>query len=100
MQNLVEKKIGELIRNESYLDEAEKDQFNQTRLQMGLGQEKFSYPVAPGEQLIAPEVIMSFSADVTQNSIGLANMTTTMRKVPTVCHNSAPTFVRYISMKM
>ena len=27
--NLVEKKIGELIRNESYLDEAEKDQFRQ-----------------------------------------------------------------------
>lgn len=43
--------------------EAEKDQFNQTRLQMGLGTEKFSYPVASGEELIAPEVIMSFSRE-------------------------------------
>ena len=37
------------------------DQYNQTRMQMGLMQEKFSYPLAPGETFTAPEVIMSFS---------------------------------------
>ncbi len=40
---------------------AGKDQYDQTRMQMGLMQEKFSYPLAPGEELTAPEVIMSFS---------------------------------------
>ena len=30
-------------------------------MQMGLMQEKFSYPLAPGEEFTAPEVIMSFS---------------------------------------
>lgn len=52
----------EFVYSGGFQAEAEKDQFNQTRLQMGLGTEKFSYPVAPGEQLIAPEVIMTFSA--------------------------------------
>ena len=41
--------------------EAELDQFNQTRWQIGMAEEKFSYPVKPGEKLIAPEVIMTFS---------------------------------------
>ena len=40
---------------------AGKDQYDQTRMQMGLMQEKFSYPLAPGEEFTAPEVIMSFS---------------------------------------
>ena len=40
---------------------AGKDQYDQTRMQLGLMQEKFSYPLAPGEELTAPEVIMSFS---------------------------------------
>ena len=39
------------------------DQFDQTRMQMGLMQEKFSYPLAPGEVFTAPEVIMSYSAE-------------------------------------
>ena len=39
------------------------DQFNQTRMQLGLMQEKFSYPLAPGEAFTAPEVIMSYSAE-------------------------------------
>lgn len=41
----------------------EKDQFEQTRLQMGLTDESFSYPVEPGEELVAPEVIMSYAND-------------------------------------
>lgn len=41
--------------------EAERDQYGQTRLQMGLSGEKFAYPICPGESLTAPEVIMSYS---------------------------------------
>ena len=43
--------------------EAELDQYNQTRIQMGLHEEKFSYPVRPDEEFTAPEVIMSFSSE-------------------------------------
>ena len=39
------------------------DQFDQTRMQLGLMQEKFSYPVEPGNVFTAPEVIMSYSAE-------------------------------------
>lgn len=45
----------------SFLAEVEKDQYEQVRMQMGLSDEQFSYPLEPGEQLIAPEVIMTFS---------------------------------------
>ncbi len=38
------------------------DQYDQTRVQMGLSDEKFSYPLQPGEELTSPEVIMSFSS--------------------------------------
>lgn len=41
--------------------EVERDQYDQVRIQMGLAEETFSYPLAPGEELVAPEVIMSFS---------------------------------------
>lgn len=41
--------------------EAEKDQFNQTRMMMGLQDELFSYPAAPGETFQAPEVILSYT---------------------------------------
>ena len=40
---------------------AERDQYEQTRLQMGLPVEQFSYPLHPGEQFVLPEVILSFS---------------------------------------
>ena len=43
--------------------EAEKDQFNQTRLLLGLNEELFSYPLAEGETFTVPEVILSYSAD-------------------------------------
>ena len=43
--------------------EAEKDQFEQTRLLMGLNEELFSYPLAAGETFTVPEVILSYSAN-------------------------------------
>lgn len=42
--------------------EVERDQYEQTRLQMGLATEQFSYPLANGESITAPEVIMSYSS--------------------------------------
>ena len=44
-----------------FLAEVEKDQYNQTRMQMGLTTEHFSYELKENESLIAPEVILSFS---------------------------------------
>ena len=41
--------------------EVERDQYNQTRLMMGLAQEKFSYELGTNEEITAPEIIMSFS---------------------------------------
>lgn len=42
--------------------EAELDQYNQTRVTMGLQDELFSYPLNPGEVFYTPEVVMSFSS--------------------------------------
>ncbi len=39
----------------------EKDQYNQTRMQMGLAESKFCYPLEAGEAFVAPEVILSCS---------------------------------------
>ena len=44
-----------------FLGEAEKDQYGQTRMQLGLMEEQFSYCLKSGESIIAPEVIMSYS---------------------------------------
>ena len=41
--------------------EVEQTQYQQIRMQMGLSDELFSYPLEPGEQLVAPEVIMTYS---------------------------------------
>lgn len=46
----------------SFLAEAERDQFEQTRVQMGLMDDLFSYPLEPGEQIVAPEVLMTYSS--------------------------------------
>lgn len=40
----------------------ERDQFDQVRMQMGLSDEQFSFPLAPGEELVGPEVVMTYSA--------------------------------------
>ena len=47
----------------NFVCEAERDQFNQTRFQMGLSDELFAYPVAAGAKFTTPEVIMSYSAE-------------------------------------
>jgi len=44
-----------------FLGEVEKDQYGQTRMQLGLMEEQFSYCLKSGESIIAPEVIMSYS---------------------------------------
>ena len=41
--------------------EAEKDQLNSTRVQLGLQEEMLSYPVDQGETFWSPEVIMTYS---------------------------------------
>lgn len=43
--------------------EALKDQFGTTRVQIGLQEEGFHYPVATGETFTSPEVILCFSRD-------------------------------------
>ena len=43
------------------LVEAEKDQYDQTRIQMGLTDELFAYPLEAGAEFIAPEVILSYT---------------------------------------
>ena len=45
----------------NFLAEAEKDQYNQTRIQMGLADELFEYPLAAGAEFTAPEVILSYT---------------------------------------
>lgn len=47
----------------NFKGEVEKDQFNQTRMQLGLQEEMFSYPLAPGETFTAPEVIMTYTGE-------------------------------------
>ena len=41
--------------------EVEKDQFGQTRMQMGLQEEQFFYPLKKGEEFVIPEVILTCS---------------------------------------
>ncbi|MBQ9157601.1 MAG: alpha-galactosidase [Eubacterium sp.] len=47
----------------SFKGEAEKDQFEQTRIQLGLMDEMFSYPLEPGQLFLAPEVILTCSTE-------------------------------------
>ena len=51
-----------LVWSGGWRGEAERDQYGQTRLQLGLQEEQFSYPLLPGESLTAPEAILTFSA--------------------------------------
>lgn len=46
----------------SFVGEAEKDQFNQTRAMIGMGGEMFRYPLNPGEEFTVPETVLTFSA--------------------------------------
>lgn len=45
----------------NFLVEAEKDQCDQTRIQMGLTDELFAYPLEAGAEFTAPEVILSYT---------------------------------------
>lgn len=45
----------------SFKAEIEKDQYNQTRILMGLQDELFSYELLPGEEFYGPEVVLSYS---------------------------------------
>ncbi len=45
-----------------FMAEVERDQFEQTRMQMGLSDAQFSYPLEPGGEIVLPEVIMTFSS--------------------------------------
>ncbi len=50
-----------LVYSGNFRGEVERDQYGQTRIQLGMGEEQLSYPLNPGENLTLPEVIMSFS---------------------------------------
>ncbi|MCI9142943.1 MAG: alpha-galactosidase [Lachnospiraceae bacterium] len=45
----------------NFLCQAEKDQFGQTRLLMGLQEDLFHYPLQAGETLIVPETILGYT---------------------------------------
>ncbi len=45
----------------NFKGEAEKDQFQQVRVQLGLSDELFSYPLEEGEVFYAPETVLTYS---------------------------------------
>ena len=45
----------------NFLVEAEKDQYDQTRIQMGLTDELFAYSLEAGAEFTAPEVVLSYT---------------------------------------
>ena len=47
----------------NFKGEAEQDQYQQTRILLGIQDEQFSYPVEPGDSFIAPEVILTYSSE-------------------------------------
>lgn len=46
-----------------FAGQVEKDQFNQTRVLLGLSEDQFSYPLERGGVFYAPEVIMTYSSE-------------------------------------
>ena len=50
-----------LLYSGGFKGEVERDQFNQTRIQLGLYEERFSYPLEPEEEFLVPEVAMTYS---------------------------------------
>ena len=51
-----------LVYSGSFSGEVMKDQYNQTRVLMGLPFEQMAYPLDPGQKLIVPETVMSSSS--------------------------------------
>ena len=45
----------------NFMCEAEKDQYEQTRIMMGLQSDLFHYPLMPGETFVVPETILCYS---------------------------------------
>lgn len=64
-----------LVYSGSFKGEVGKDQYDQTRISMGIQDEKFSYELKPGEAFIAPEVVMTFSGT------GLGNLSRRYHKL-------------------
>lgn len=52
-----------LVYSGSFVAEVEKSQYGSFRVQIGINDEAFSYPLAPGECFRGPEAILSFSAE-------------------------------------
>lgn len=52
-----------LVYSGNFLMEAEKDQFAQLRVNMGINPKDFSWQVDPGEEFQAPEAVLAYSAD-------------------------------------
>ena len=52
-----------LVYSGGFEAEVERDQYGQTRVMQGLEEEGFSYPLEPGEELAAPECVLSFSGE-------------------------------------
>ena len=52
-----------LMYSGNFKGEAEQDQYQQTRILLGLQDEQFSYPVEPGDSFLAPEVILTYSSE-------------------------------------
>lgn len=50
-----------LLYSGNFSCEAEKDQYHQTRIQTGLLDEMFDYPLAPGEEFYSPEAALAFT---------------------------------------
>ena len=51
----------EFVYSGNFKGEVMQDQYDSTRMQLGLSDENFRYPLAPGESFTAPEVIMTYS---------------------------------------
>lgn len=51
----------EFVYSGGFKGEVMKDQFGGCRMQLGLSDELFRYPLGPGESFVSPEVIMSYS---------------------------------------
>ena len=52
-----------LMYSGNFKGEAEQDQYQQTRVLLGLQDEQFSYPLEPGDSFLAPEVILTYSSE-------------------------------------
>lgn len=52
-----------LMYSGNFKGEAEQDQYQQTRVLLGLQDEQFSYPLESGDSFLAPEVILTYSSE-------------------------------------